>query len=128
MNWGPGWRTPSEKQWKELCIYCTYEFTKLDDVRGIKFKSLKNGNSIFLPVTDSREDIWRIGDDSGCYWSRTNYLSASYHKDICNPSGFVFYFQVPHRAEYATLMMEGKMNFQNKSMANGHIVRPVYNP
>lgn len=50
VNLGEGWRMPTEKEIKELEEKCIWEWTELNNVKGFKVTSLKNGNSIFLPA------------------------------------------------------------------------------
>lgn len=128
MNWGPGWRTPSAEQWEELAQYCSLEFSRLDGVNGVELTSLKNGNSIFLPVTNSEERTFNAGPNAGCYWSRTNFLSSSYKESITNATSLTFFFEVPNQSEYSNIKRRGKVRFDTKFIANGQTVRPVYNP
>lgn len=84
MNWGRSWRMPTIEDINELYNNTTYEAIKLNDVKGYKFTSKINGNSIFLPnaghlkCTERNSATW-----NGYYWlssnskvssSKTNYL------------------------------------------------------
>lgn len=48
INWGGGWRTPSDAEWQELFDGCTYEAINEDGVIGAKLISSYNGKSIFF--------------------------------------------------------------------------------
>ena len=70
-NWGEGWSTPTYNQWVELLTKCSYSWTTINEVKGCLFTS-RNGNSIFLPAGDSRNDEEsRVIGDEGSYWSST---------------------------------------------------------
>ena len=60
---GEQWRTPTREEWEELISKTNTEWswTREQEVNGYRVKSLKNGKSIFLPVTDGTSD--------GLYWS-----------------------------------------------------------
>ena len=67
VNWGLGWRMPSQTQVYELMLRCSHQRIERNGVRGILITG-PNGNSIFIPQTD-------VSDTSGTnpefYWSRT---------------------------------------------------------
>lgn len=67
---GGKWRMPTYEEWAELRNNCTSEWTTLNGVKGRKFTSEKNGNSIFLPAAGYRYSNYRnsAGSD-GNYWS-----------------------------------------------------------
>jgi len=48
-EWGGGWRTPTMDEWQELLDKCEMEDSTREGVRGFKFTSKTNNNSIFLP-------------------------------------------------------------------------------
>lgn len=70
IKWGGSWRMPTLAEFEELYNNCTSEWTTLNGVKGRKFTSRINGNSIFLPAAG-----YRYGDDLnpvgffGFYWS-----------------------------------------------------------
>ena len=82
------------KEIQELIDNCKYEWVTYKGVKGCKFTSKKNGNSIFLPAAG-----YRIGtkvDNSGTssdYWSGTLY--PGYSDDAfflgCNGSSAYWY-------------------------------------
>lgn len=67
--WGDSWRLPSIEECQELVDRCTWEWTTLDDVAGIKITG-PNGNHIFLPAGGyCNWGGWvRIGDYD-TYWT-----------------------------------------------------------
>ena len=83
VKWGGNWRMPSEKEIQELIDNCKYEWVTYKGVKGCKFTSKKNGNSIFLPAAGYRIGT-KVGNSgtSGDYWSGTllpvNSSSACY--------------------------------------------------
>ena len=62
---------PSWQQIQELCDSCTWQYTKLNDVKGMLVTG-PNGNTMFLPSASYRDDspdgYVSLG---GFYWSRT---------------------------------------------------------
>ena len=67
----PGGRMPSWEQIQELCDSCTWQYTKLNGVKGMLVTG-PNGNTMFLPSASFRDDspdgYVSLG---GFYWSRT---------------------------------------------------------
>ena len=72
VNWGTKWRTPTCEEIDELFDETKCEWTWDATKKGYTVKSLKTGNSIFLPATGSRneENYFGTGSD-GLYWSST---------------------------------------------------------
>ena len=60
--WGGNWRTPTKKDFYELLNVenCTWEYVTKDGINCLKFTSVRNGNSIYLPF-------------SGCYNNKGNF-------------------------------------------------------
>ncbi len=75
VNWGSGWRMPTEGELNELYSNCTYEWTTQSDVNG-GLVTGPNGNSIFLPAAGHcyRNEFYGVGS-FGRYW--TSSLSDS---------------------------------------------------
>lgn len=72
VNWGGKWQMPTSEQIKELIDNCNTEFIELNGVKGCKFTSKTNGNSIFLPSAGYRnEDKLYDAGEIGGYWSAT---------------------------------------------------------
>ena len=71
---GGKWRMPTIEEFQELKDNCTSEWTTLNGVKGRKFTSKINGNSIFLPAAGYRnlDYLLRVGSD-GYYWSSSLY-------------------------------------------------------
>lgn len=73
VNWGNGWRTPTNKEWEELLDKCTWTWSS----SGFKVTGA-NGNNIFLPaagafvfsdVKDSYKECSYLSSTSGFYSS-----------------------------------------------------------
>ena len=73
-NWGSGWQTPSDEQWKELLANTTNKWTTQNGVEGRLFTSEKNGQTLFFPASGYQcgTELIRAGS-SGVYWSRLLY-------------------------------------------------------
>ena len=68
--WGGTWQMPTSAQQKELLDNCTYEWTSEKGVNGVRFTSMKNGASIFLPAAGMISFQSLVGESTeGCYWS-----------------------------------------------------------
>lgn len=108
MKWGGNWRMPTKDEFDELVKNCTHEFTIINGVRGHKFTSKINGNSIFMPAAGRYWDgsLFNVGSE-GKYWSSTRNPSL--------PHAFSLVF---YNDEYADWSVE--------SRENGLCVRPVW--
>lgn len=112
-NWGNDWRTPTRREWIELCNNCAWIWT--DDYNGTgaaghKVVSNTNGNFIFLPAAGHRyDDKLSSAREYGSYWSSS--LSNGYPDftawDVSFSSSLVY-------KDY-----DSRRYF-------GHSVRPVY--
>lgn len=75
VNWGSSWQMPSIGQLAELVSpqNTTTEWTKLNDVNGIRITSKSNGKSIFLPAAAyySKGNLSNENGSKGLYWSRS---------------------------------------------------------
>ncbi len=106
VKWGGNWRMPTREQIDELISNCSSEWTTLNGVNGWKFTG-PNGNSIFLPAADFRDDqSWVYPDLEGGYWSSS--LDAEYSYWACD---LHFYM--------------GDVSCVAYSRFSGHSVRPV---
>lgn len=78
VNWGGGWRIPTESEIEELknASNCTWTWSNHNGVNGYKVTSKKNGNSIFIPAAGTCTDnnIKNVGKEAG-YWSSSLCLS-----------------------------------------------------
>lgn len=69
-NWGENWRMPTYEEFKELLEYTTNDDATLNGESGRVYKSLTNGNSIFLPYTGYRSGNF-VQEGWAYYWSST---------------------------------------------------------
>ena len=77
MNWGNSWRMPTITEIQELLNNTTSEWTTQNGIKGRKFTSKTNGNSIFLPAAGYRYGSYLLDQTSGGhYWSSS--LDESY--------------------------------------------------
>ena len=80
VKWGGNWCMPTQDNINELVDNCTSEWTTLNGVKGRKFISKNNGNSIFLPAAGYRFDTGFYGVSYyGYYWSSTQDSSSEYY-------------------------------------------------
>lgn len=76
QHWGGNWRMPSEKDLKELCDYCAWNWASKNGKTGIRISG-PNGNTLFLPSTGSITSTGLSGVNyGGSYWSSS--LSDEY--------------------------------------------------
>ncbi|MBO4263460.1 MAG: hypothetical protein J5871_02120 [Bacteroidales bacterium] len=109
VNWGGNWRMPTDAEWTELrnTSNCTWTWTTLSGVNGMKVTSKKTGNSIFLPAAGSRKDSSLGGAGSfGHYWSSSRYTNS------------------PSNAYYVSFNSSGVYGY-NTNRCYGQSVRPV---
>ena len=77
---GSKWRMPTIDEIIELINNCEVEWTTLNGVRGCRFISKTNGNSIFFPAAGTRYDEGLTSYGLGEYWSssvNTGYNPSS---------------------------------------------------
>lgn len=86
---GGNWRMPTDEEWTELRMRCTWIWTTQNGVLGSKVYC--NGKSIFIPATGTwKGTSLKYVDNEGHYWSSS--LNASYPYcafNICNVPGAV---------------------------------------
>lgn len=78
VNWGVGWRMPTEKEQTELRTMCTWTWITQKGIKGYNVTG-PNGNSIFLPAAGCRfETVLYTADDlpGSNYWSSSLYLDS----------------------------------------------------
>ena len=79
MNWGGKWRMPTYNEWDELLRNSTWTWVEQNGVKGVRVRSTKNGNCIFLPTTG-----YKVGtdlnykDDIVGFWSGSLSKNSSY--------------------------------------------------
>ena len=84
-----GLKTPSREDFDELDEHCEHEWTEVNGVKGMKFTSKENGNSVFFPASGYRYGTSLNGRGSrGFYWS-SSLLSSAYGYDLDFYSGGV---------------------------------------
>ncbi|MBR2486403.1 MAG: hypothetical protein IKB46_01245 [Paludibacteraceae bacterium] len=108
MNWGGKWRMPTYNEWDELLRNSTWTWVEQNGVKGVRVRSTKNGNCIFLPTTG-----YKVGADLNNkdvivgFWTSSlskNGSYMSYGVSVENPSntasfyGFNRYNGYPVRA------------------------------
>ena len=70
VNWGSGWRMPTEEEMNELCTNTTRTLASVGGVFGMKFVSNANGNELFFPGLGVAENGRKRDTWEGCfYWS-----------------------------------------------------------
>ncbi len=75
-NWGGSWRLPTIAECDELLNNCNCQGTTQNGVKGMRFTSKRNGNSIFLPAAGRRFGTSTFdAGKRGLYWSSTPYES-----------------------------------------------------
>ena len=80
VKWKGFWKMPNSDQLNELLSYCSYKFTKVGGVKGIKFTA-PNGGSIFFPNSGSYYGATYNDDNSfGQIWASSfpQNVSLSY--------------------------------------------------
>ena len=98
-RFGRTWRMPTNEEWRELSIVCTWVWTTQKSVQGYKIIG-PSGGSIFLPATGRKVGENIYGRGRYCY-----YWSSSYFKEVFN-------------SDLPYLHYSGER-------CNGHTVRPV---
>lgn len=67
---GGKWRMPTSSEMHDLWYKCEHEMAIVKGIKGMVFRSKKNGNSIFLPFAGYRtEDKRKYAGTHGFYWS-----------------------------------------------------------
>lgn len=73
VNWGNGWRMPTEAEWQELIDNTTHTWTTQGEVAGLLFTA-GNGNSLFLPAAGYR---YGSGGDYDAVGRQCRYWTSS---------------------------------------------------
>lgn len=82
---GDRWGIPTSFYMDELIENCDMVETTINDIKGVKFTSKKNGNSIFLPLAGYKDDqpdkttksTIKEENTQGCYWSSNGVSSPT---------------------------------------------------
>ena len=70
--------SPTANQIAELVKNTKQEESEVNGVKGVKFTSKLNGNSIFMPYAGYRDGTEKVGEGTeGLYWSGNNYSVAT---------------------------------------------------
>ena len=72
VKWGGAWQMPTVDQCDELIKNCIYSWTEMNGVKGGKFTSKINGNSIFMPAAGGYAPERSSNGTDGWYWSGTS--------------------------------------------------------
>lgn len=87
---GGKWRMPTRAEFQELRDNCTSEETTLNGVKGMKFTSKTNGNSIFLPAAGRfRGQRFQDAGSRGYYWSSSRSDNSPEYDSPTNAWAFV---------------------------------------
>ena len=84
-NMGGNWRLPTNAEFQELYDNCTWAWTSVNNVNGIRFTS-SNGNSIFLPAAGYYYGTTH-DNDGGNYWSSVLSSAGSAYYLYFNSGG-----------------------------------------
>lgn len=67
-NFGKKWRTPTKKEYDELCAKCDWTWEEENGTNGYRVTG-STGNSIFLPAAGFKENDWLpVLNREGYYW------------------------------------------------------------
>ena len=113
VNWGGSWRMPTEAEWRELHVNCTWTWTTQNGINGCKVTSNKAGYTdkfIFLPAAGAHSG-------SGLYYegSTGNYWSSSLYEGSSSSAWYSFFQPGSY---YLIYLLDGKR-------FTGRSVRPV---
>jgi hypothetical protein len=80
-KWGGKWRLPTMSEFSELYYYCSWEYTTLNGVNGMRITG-PSGNSIFLPMAGySAPDDGPVGSYTIVDASTGYYMTGESYKD-----------------------------------------------
>ncbi len=115
VNWGGGWRMPTEDELYELMYECTKNIVTQNGVIGYLFTG-PNGNTIFLPLAGiGHQSGFSYAGSEGYYWSST--LNTDYPESENRPD---FARVLRFTSDNYYLSITGRLY--------GRSVRPVYEP
>ncbi len=99
--WGKSCRMPTYEELEELgdTTNCTWKWVEKttvnnDTIRGYEVKSVRNGNTLFLPASGAHngKNYYKEGEDA-LYWTST-------HSPRSNGEAFCLYFNLGHYSYY----------------------------
>ena len=85
VNWGNGWRMPTDAEWTELRSNCVWATENNNGVVGFRVTSKTNGNSIFLPAAG-----YQHGTRSCSAGEYSDYFSSQLYTS--NPSYAAYFY------------------------------------
>ena len=123
VKWGGSWVMPSSEQQDELRDNCTYKWTTVNGVKGKKFTSQINGESIFMPAAGYRWDAdLQYAEIYGFFWSSTqgpsnsNYSNFMYF-DSRNTNGSIY---IRSAGNTVRPVISGTNNYAQSCPDNNH--------
>ncbi len=111
-NWGGKWRMPLNDEIDELLSNCTTEITTVSGIKGYKFVSKINGNSIFLPAAGYADG------EKKCYAGEVGYFWSA---DVDTDYWYVAW-------DLGINLEDDVVRRRQDIRCYGQSVRPVYNP
>ena len=109
IKWGGNWRMPTFDEFKELHDKCTWKWTSIKGVEGLRVTG-PNGNSIFLPAAGHiYYERYEYTGETGLYWTATS-----------SDSSFSYYFSVGKKSNG-----NAYLDWYNWYKFYGYSVRPV---
>ena len=105
--WGDGWHLPNKQQVEELIRFTTQKVTIVNGVTGCEFRSKKNGNTIFLPLSGvvGNQTVQRL-QGAGYYWTSVQHPEYK-------------------GSAYIMLLVGDKVTLDSNGRNWGHSIRPV---
>lgn len=110
---GPGYMTPTKKQFEELLAHTEQIRSTVNGVDGFIFKG-NNGNSIFMPAA---AHLWWDGETSS--WEINNKGSGAYWTKTISEEDYIYFLEFDHE--------EDKPFFGDRQRERNHLpIRPIY--
>lgn len=114
-NWGPSWRTPTDKEWNTLLDTNKYTWAWTTDynstgTKGYVVTSKSTNKSIFLPAAGFVSGVRRMNTSYGLYWSSVGSSDNTNAKRL-------------HFSSSSQSVQEGQLTYRR---IRGLSVRPIY--
>ena len=112
-KWGGKWRMPTDDEWNELRLECTWQWATVDGVNGYKVygKGNYSNNYIFLPAAGYKTVFSSYDNEKGYYWSSSLYSNQD--KPYYNIDAWNFSFSSSDKS----------LSYTERYI--GHTIRPV---